>query len=137
VQNQHTLGPSKRRLAAYLGVRCKKDKMELSEILTTKWIIIFISECITVYLWTHIYKSTDPTWYKILLALIIIIPVVGIFIYFFAQGMPSKSPQHLRATMNHYGNGGRFIGGGSKRFNYDPVEQANEKTPNKKVKRDK
>ena len=99
--------------------------MEFSELLTTKWIIILVSECVTVYLWTHIHKSTDPTWYKVLLALITIIPVVGVFIYLFAQGMPSKSPQHLRATMNHYGNGGRFTGGDSQRFNYDPVEQIN------------
>ncbi len=97
--------------------------MELSEILTAKWITIFISECITVYLWSQIYKSTDPVWYKILLAIITIIPVVGVFMYFFAQGMPSKTPEHLRATMNHYGNGGRFIGGGSQRYNYDPVDQ--------------
>ena len=97
--------------------------MELSAFLTTKWIVIGISECIALYLWTRIYKSNDPTWYKALLYLITLIPVFGIFTYLFAQGMPTKAPQHLRATMNHYGRGGRFIGNGSQRFNYDPVEQ--------------
>ena len=99
------------------------EKMELSELLTTKWVVIGISECIALYLWTRIYKSSDPSWYKVLLYLITIIPIFGILAYIFVQGMPSKAPQHLRATMNHYGQGGRFIGNGSRRFNYDPVEQ--------------
>ncbi len=97
--------------------------MEFSELLTTKWIVMGISECIALYLWTHIYKSCDPSWYKALLYLITIVPIFGIFAYLFAQGMPTKAPLHLRATMNHYGKGGRFINNGSQRFNYTPVEQ--------------
>lgn len=72
-----------------------------------------------------LWKSKEPVWFKIVGTLTAAIPFFGPFLYAFVQ-MPPKIPVHLRATMNHPGRGGRFIGGGSKRFNYDPVFEQTE-----------
>jgi hypothetical protein len=67
-----------------------------------------------------LWKSQEPLWFKLLGTLVAAIPFFGPFLFAFFS-MPSRLPIHLRQTMNHHGTGGRFLGLGSDRFNYDPV----------------
>ena len=83
-------------------------------------IIAILAWAVSVVLVWALWKSGEPLWFKIVGTLVAAIPFFGPFLYSFVR-MPPKAPVHLRATMNHYGKGGRFIGFGSNRFNYDPV----------------
>lgn len=72
-----------------------------------------------VLVWS-LWKSREPLWFKLLGTLAAAIPFFGPFLFSFFS-MPSRLPHHLRQTMNHHGTGGRSLGFGSDRFNYDPV----------------
>jgi hypothetical protein len=84
-----------------------------------------------VLVWA-LWKSQEPLWFKFLGTLIAAIPFFGPFLFSFFS-MPTRLPVHLRQTMNHHGTGGRFLGLGSERFNYDPVVH---RTGNEKPKRE-
>src|SRR5512139_2230020 len=79
-----------------------------------------VSWAVSAGLVWSLWKSKESVWFKIVGTLTAAIPLFGPLLYAFVQ-MPPKIPVHLRATMNHRGRGGRFIGGGSKQFNYDSV----------------
>jgi len=83
-------------------------------------IIACVSWAFSAGLVWSLWKSKEPPWFKIVGTLTAAIPFFGPFLYAFVQ-MPPNIPVNLRATMNHRGRGGRFIGFGSKQFNYDPI----------------
>jgi len=82
------------------------------------FIALVASWGISVYLALSLWRSVEPRWFKVVASLALAIPVFGPFLYFFLK-MPPKLPMDLRATMNHYGQGGRFSGFGGKRLNFD------------------
>lgn len=84
------------------------------------WILIGLCWAISVWLALSLWKSKEPVWFKIVGTLVALIPIFGPPLYYFLE-MPPRHPSKLRATMNHSGTGGRFIGFGSGRFNFDPV----------------
>jgi hypothetical protein len=84
--------------------------------------IAFVLSAIgTVLVWARLAKQDVSGTEKVLTGLLAIIPIIGPLMGLFTTSAPPPAPENLRATMNHYGNGGRFIGGGSRQFNYDPV----------------
>ena len=82
------------------------------------FIVMVASWVISAFLAWSLWKSEEPRWFKAIASVALAIPVFGPFLYFFLE-MPPKAPMQLRATMNHYGQGGRFIGFGSKQFDFD------------------
>ena len=96
--------------------------MEISEYMTVKWIVLFLSAIATVFAWAKIIKSNEHWILKTIQFLIAMFPVLGPILYFTMFNPPKKQPVHMRATLNHYGTGGRFSGGGTRRFNYDPID---------------
>ena len=55
-----------------------------------------ISEAVTAAIWWRIFHSAEPRWWKISLALVTAIPVLGPLMYPFLD-MPPPLPPHLRA----------------------------------------
>lgn len=86
-------------------------------------IVAVLAWAVSAVLVWFLWKSQEPLWFKIVGTLMAAIPFFGPFLYSFVR-MPPRAPAHLRATMNHHGRGGRFIGFGSNRFNYDPVVES-------------
>ena len=94
-------------------------------------IVVSLAWVFSVAIIFSLWKSEESFWFKIVGSIAAALPVFGPFLYHFIK-MPPRLPTHLRATMNHHGRGGRFIGFGSERFNYDPVvDQTWSKTPDK------
>lgn len=81
-------------------------------------IVIVASWVFSVFLALSLWRSAEPRWFKVIASIALALPVFGPFLYFFLE-MPPKAPIELRATMNHYGQGGRFSGFGSKQFDFD------------------
>ncbi len=96
--------------------------MDISEYITVKSLVLLASAVATIFAWIKIFRSKEHWILKITQFLIAIFPVFGPFCYFFLFNPPEKQPVHMRATLNHYGTGGRFSGGGTRRFNYDPTD---------------
>jgi hypothetical protein len=79
-----------------------------------------LSATATVFVWRRIWHAQWPLAAKITVGLLAAFPVLGPLMGLFVTSAPEPAPEHLRATMNHYGRGGRFIGFGSGRFNHNP-----------------
>ena len=81
-----------------------------------------LSAAATVFVWRRIWHAQWPLAAKITVGLLAAFPVLGPLMGLFVTSAPEPAPEHLRATMNHYGRGGRFIGFGSGRFNHNPAQ---------------
>lgn len=85
---------------------------------TGRTLVLIVALLLAIVAWVKILRSDSPTILKLLALPIPLIPIVGAIIALWIFSMPSAQPKDLRASMNHYGNGGRFIGNGSGRFTY-------------------
>ena len=83
---------------------------------------VLLSTAATMFVWWRIWKAQWPLAAKIIVGLLAVFPVLGPLMGLFVTSAPKPAPEHLKATMNHYGRGGRFIGFGSGRFNYNPEQ---------------
>ena len=84
-------------------------------------IVLGLSFLATLYVWWRLFRFREYLVLKIPLAFVAIVPVIGPLVALWIIGMPERTHPKLRATMNHYGIGGRFIGFGSNRFKPDEV----------------
>jgi len=76
-------------------------------------------------------RAPTHLFLKIVSLPILLVPVIGPIIVVWIMTMPSKQPKDLRASMNHYGQGGRFIGNGSGKLTYSDFE---DEAPDRPVK---
>jgi len=82
-------------------------------------LVTVISLAATLYLWRRLFRWEAPRFLKVVLAIVALFPVVGPMLTLWVIAMPDRAPESMRATMNHYGRGGRFIGFGSRQFRPD------------------
>jgi hypothetical protein len=90
---------------------------------TVRWTILAISLVLTVLVWFRLFRLREHPILKVLIGIVALIPVIGPVVSLWLVGMPDKLPRKFRATMNHYGRGGRFIGHGSGRFMHGDVSE--------------
>lgn len=76
----------------------------------------------TGFVWWRLWHAQWPWAAKLVVGVLTAFPVLGPLMGLFATSAPEPAPERMRATMNHYGRGGRFIGFGSGRFNFDPEQ---------------
>jgi hypothetical protein len=91
-----------------------------------KFVVLGLSLLATVYVWWRLLHWKEHAALKVAIALLALFPVVGPLMCLWVVGMPEPADPALRATMNHRGRGGRFIGFGSGKFNYDPGSERGE-----------
>ncbi|MBX3678493.1 MAG: hypothetical protein KF853_15875 [Rhodocyclaceae bacterium] len=75
----------------------------------------------TMFVWWRLQTWQEHRALKIVLAVVALFPVIGPFLCIWILATPDRAHPRLRATMNHFGIGGRFIGFGSKAFGHDDV----------------
>ncbi len=85
---------------------------------TIRWLLLAASFLLTLFVWFRLIRLKEHPALKVVIALLALIPVLGPLIGLWLTGMPDVQPRRFRATMNHWGIGGRFIGFGSGRFTY-------------------
>lgn len=98
---------------------------------TGRLALLIIAGILALLAWVKIAKSGMHIILKVLSAPIPLIPIFGPIIVFWIVHMPDRAPKDLRASMNHWGRGGRFIGGGSGRFTYS---DSGDEAPDRPVK---
>ncbi len=92
---------------------------------TGRMVVLAAGLLLAVIAWWKLVRSDCPLILKILAFPIPLIPVIGAFIVLWTFSMPARQSKDLRAAMNHYGQGGRFIGNGSGEFTYsDPPDES-------------
>src|SRR3712207_4849311 len=96
---------------------------------TAAWIVLTLSAAGTIYVWTLLSKSEEHWLLRLFLAGFAVVPIFGPLLCVWIVGLPPRLPSHLRATMNHYGRGGRIIGFGSGRLIHPNAEEANDWSP--------
>lgn len=84
-------------------------------------LVLLASLAATLFLWRRLVTWEAPRFLKGVLAIVALFPVVGPILTLWVIAMPDRLPERLRATMNHYGQGGRFSGFGSRRFGPDDI----------------
>ena len=84
-------------------------------------IVLMASLAATLYLWRRLVSWDVPRFLKVVLATVALVPVIGPILAFWVIVIPDRAPERLRATMNHYGRGGRFIGFGSRQFRPEDI----------------
>jgi len=92
-------------------------------------ILNIITSCILIF--RLVLKPTTLV-FKVFWSLVLCVPFLGVFLYLGFSSPPKPAPMHLRATMNHFGRGGKFTGNDSKRYNYDPLINECDDENNKK-----
>lgn len=85
----------------------------------TKIVVLTVSFIATIFVWQRLLRFNEHPALKVAIAVIAVFPILGPLMGLWIVGMPDMTAPHLRATMNHRGTGGRFIGFGSGRFSYD------------------
>ena len=85
---------------------------------TPRALFLLFSLIFAIYAWYYLARSTAHPALKILGSFIPLIPTIGPFLVLWIFSMPDKQHPDNRASMNHWGRGGRFIGNGSGRFTY-------------------
>ncbi|MCP5079716.1 MAG: hypothetical protein GY951_16895 [Psychromonas sp.] len=91
---------------------------------TPRAVFFAFSFVFALYAWYYIYRSSDYVFLKVLGALIPLIPTIGPLLVLWIFNIPDKQHVSKRATMNHYGAGGKFFGFGSKRHTYSDVSDS-------------
>ena len=85
------------------------------------WFSIVAIVLFLISLW-FIWITKEHLALKVILLVVSFIPIIGPILIFFVINIPNRAPKDLRASMNHWGSGGRFIGNGSGRFTYSDCE---------------
>lgn len=82
--------------------------------------IIFFSTSffLTLWVWYLIWKKPTNVLLKLLYSCFAAIPFIGSLLVLWIIYMPDSQPRDKRATMNHYGEGGKFIGFGDKQYTH-------------------
>lgn len=97
--------------------------------------IIFFSASffLTLWVWYCIWRTHANTPLKLLYSLFAAIPFIGSLLVLWIIYIPDSQPIDKRATMNHYGEGGKFIGFGDKQYTHsDFINSANNKLKKQK-----
>ena len=75
-----------------------------------------------IYFIVNLARSDFSILRFIFWSLVLSVPFIGIIFYLAFYNPPPPAPMQLRATMNHRGTGGKFIGGPyDKAYSYDEI----------------
>lgn len=96
-------------------------------------IFFSLSFFLTLWIWYYIWRTPTNVLLKLLYSCFAAIPFIGSLLVLWIIYMPDSQPIDKRATMNHYGEGGKFIGFGDKQYTHsDFVNSSNNKPKNHK-----
>ena len=84
-------------------------------------VFLAFSFLFALYAWHYIYRSSEHPFLKIIGSFIPLIPTVGPLLVLWIFNIPNKQDISKRATMNHYGIGGKFFGFGNKKHTYSDI----------------
>jgi len=81
-------------------------------------IFISVSFFLTLWIWYYIWHASTNVALKLLYAFFAAIPFIGPLLVLWIIHIPDSQPIDKRATMNHYGQGGKFISTGNKQHTH-------------------
>jgi len=90
-----------------------------------------LSVALTIYSWYYIARSKEILPFKLFGLLIAVVPFIGLFIVLWIFNIPGKQSKEKQATMNHYGLGGKFIGGGDNAYTFTDYVTGSDDDKNK------
>ena len=100
---------------------------------TPRAIFIAFSFLFALYAWLYIYRSNSHIFLKIIGSFMPLVPTLGPLLVLWVFNMPDKQSVDKQATMNHYGEGGKFIGFGDNKYTFSDINDNDPKSNDKKL----
>ena len=94
---------------------------------TPRAIFLGFSFLFALYAWYYIYRSGEHIFLKLIGSFMPLLPILGPLLVLWVFNIPNKQHFSKRATMNHYGVGGKFFGFGGKRHTYSDITDSENK----------
>jgi hypothetical protein len=71
---------------------------------STQWVVLVISTVISCFLLRSLWRSRDPLFFKLLLSLVGLIPLLGPLILLWNNLWPSRWPEGMQAKFRNHVN---------------------------------